>query len=188
MAQKVVSMEAKLLAVFSSGVPVKVTALCGELEISRQTLYKYRWRFEAEGPSVSDGLCTGVATETEVTVVASGRIAMSMSQSIESGGLSVDGARRAVGADELIDQQWLEALLARIEENGLLLTGEGGFLPALVKAVLERGLASELSDHLGYEKGDPAGRASPNSRNGYPENRAERGRAGGSGGAPRSGI
>jgi hypothetical protein len=28
MAQKVVSMEAKLLAVFSSGVPVKVTALC----------------------------------------------------------------------------------------------------------------------------------------------------------------
>ena len=50
MAQKVVSMEAKLLAVFSSGVPVKVTALCRELGISRQTLYKYRRRFEAEGP------------------------------------------------------------------------------------------------------------------------------------------
>jgi hypothetical protein len=42
MAQKVVSMEAKLLAVFSSGVPVKVTALCRELGISRQTFYKYR--------------------------------------------------------------------------------------------------------------------------------------------------
>jgi hypothetical protein len=40
MVQKVVSMEAKLLAVFSSGVPVKVTALCRELGISRQTLYK----------------------------------------------------------------------------------------------------------------------------------------------------
>ena len=51
MAQKVVSMEAKLLAVFSSGVPVKVTALCRELGISRQTLYKYRRRFEAEGPA-----------------------------------------------------------------------------------------------------------------------------------------
>src|SRR3982074_2362245 len=51
MAQMVVSMEAKLLAVFSSGVPVKVTALCRDLEISRQTLYKYRRRFEAEGPA-----------------------------------------------------------------------------------------------------------------------------------------
>jgi UDP:flavonoid glycosyltransferase YjiC (YdhE family) len=51
MAQKVVSMEAKLLAVFSHGVPVKVAALCGELGISRQTLYKYQRRFEAEGPA-----------------------------------------------------------------------------------------------------------------------------------------
>ena len=51
MAQKVVTMEAKLLAVFSSGVPLKVSVLCRDLEISRQTLYKYRRRFEAEGPA-----------------------------------------------------------------------------------------------------------------------------------------
>jgi transposase InsO family protein len=51
MARTGVSMEAKLLAVFSSGVPLKVTALCRELGISRQTLYKYRRRFEAEGPA-----------------------------------------------------------------------------------------------------------------------------------------
>ena len=51
MAKTVVSMEAKLLAVFSSGVPLRVTALCRELEISRQTLYKYRRRFKAEGPA-----------------------------------------------------------------------------------------------------------------------------------------
>jgi transposase-like protein len=50
-AKTVVSMEAKLLAVFSSGVPLRVTALCRELEISRQTLYKYRRRYEAEGPA-----------------------------------------------------------------------------------------------------------------------------------------
>lgn len=50
MAQTGVAMEAKLLAVFSSGVPLKVTALCRELDISRQTLYKYRRRFEQEGP------------------------------------------------------------------------------------------------------------------------------------------
>jgi transposase-like protein len=48
---RTVSMEAKLLAVFSSGVPVNVTALCRELGISRQTLYKYRRRFDAEGPT-----------------------------------------------------------------------------------------------------------------------------------------
>jgi hypothetical protein len=36
----------------------------------------------------------------------------------------------------------------------------------MVKAVLERGLAAELTEHLGYERGDPAGRGSPNSRNG----------------------
>lgn len=47
---RTVSMEAKLLAVFSSGVPVNVSALCRELGISRQTLYKYRRRFEVEGP------------------------------------------------------------------------------------------------------------------------------------------
>ena len=33
------------------------------------------------------------------------------------------------------------------------------------KLALERGLAAELTDHLGYEKGDPAGRALPNARN-----------------------
>ncbi len=32
--------------------------------------------------------------------------------------------------------------------------------------MLERGLAAELTDHLGYEVRDPAGRGSPNSRNG----------------------
>jgi putative transposase len=36
----------------------------------------------------------------------------------------------------------------------------------MVKAVLERGLAAELTGHLGYEKGDPAGRGTANSRNG----------------------
>lgn len=51
MGQKVVSMEAKLLAVLSSRVPVNVKALCVELGISRQTFYKYRRRFELEGPA-----------------------------------------------------------------------------------------------------------------------------------------
>lgn len=44
-------MQDKLLAVFSSGVALNVTSLCAELGISRQTLYKYRRRFAAEGPA-----------------------------------------------------------------------------------------------------------------------------------------
>ncbi len=66
----------------------------------------------------------------------------------------------------LADDAWLDELIERAGDGGVRLTGEGGFLPELVKAVLERGLAVELADHLGYERGDPAGRGSPNSRNG----------------------
>jgi putative transposase len=62
----------------------------------------------------------------------------------------------------LADDAWLDELIDRADEGGVRLTGEGGFLAELVKAVLERGLATELSDHLGYDKGDPAGRGSPN--------------------------
>jgi putative transposase len=36
----------------------------------------------------------------------------------------------------------------------------------LKKALIERALGAELTEHLGYEKGDPAGRGSGNSRNG----------------------
>jgi transposase InsO family protein len=51
MARKVVPMEAKLLAVLSSGLALDVSVLCAELGISRQTFYKYRRRFAAEGPA-----------------------------------------------------------------------------------------------------------------------------------------
>jgi len=73
-------------------------------------------------------------------------------------------AREAV--NEMIDAGLLDEVMDRVDTGGLALTGAGGLLPEMVKAVLERGLASELSGHLGYEKGDPAGRGSPNSRNG----------------------
>jgi hypothetical protein len=62
-------------------------------------------------------------------------------------------------AQALVDGPWLAELIdsTAVEDGGLRLTGEGGFLPALIKAVLERGLHAELADHLGYDKGDPAG-------------------------------
>jgi len=46
------------------------------------------------------------------------------------------------------------------------LTRDDGIFRRLKKALIERALGAELSDHLGYEKGDPAGRGSGNSRNG----------------------
>ena len=73
-------------------------------------------------------------------------------------------ARQVV--NDLMDAGLMDDVLARIDAQDLRLTGEGGFLPEMIKAVLERGLQVELSEHLGYEKNDPAGRGSPNSRNG----------------------
>jgi putative transposase len=77
---------------------------------------------------------------------------------------AVSPARSA--AVELADGEWLDELMGRVQDEGLRLTGEGGFLPELIKAVLERGLQAEMTGHLGYEKGDPAGAGSGNSRNG----------------------
>src|ERR671917_36971 len=59
----------------------------------------------------------------------------------------------------LVDEQLAEELIAQAQEQGVDLLGEGGLLQQMTKAVLERALAEELTDHLGYEQGDPAGRA-----------------------------
>ena len=73
-------------------------------------------------------------------------------------------ARKAVA--DLVDEQAMDAVLAQIKGDGLRLTGPGGFLSELVKAVLERGLRAELTEHLGYRAHDPGGNGSGNSRNG----------------------
>lgn len=67
---------------------------------------------------------------------------------------------------ELFDDALVDQLLAAADERGVSLTGAGGFLPEMIKAVLERGMSAELTEHLGYVKNDPAGRGSGNSRNG----------------------
>ena len=46
------------------------------------------------------------------------------------------------------------------------MVGPGGLLAGLTKTVLETALEAEMTDHLGYEKHDPAGRNRGNSRNG----------------------
>src|SRR5215510_15887614 len=85
---------------------------------------------------------------------------------MEAGSSSEGPSKEQQAVDQLVDAGLLDDLMARVDAGDLQLTGEGGFLPAMIKAVLERGLQAELTDHLGYDKGDPAGRGSPNSRNG----------------------
>ncbi len=43
------------------------------------------------------------------------------------------------------------------------LTGPDGLLKQLTKSVLEAALAEEMTEHLGYEKRDPAGAGRPTS-------------------------
>ncbi len=69
-----------------------------------------------------------------------------------------------------IRAELLDELLAGYEKPEDLL-GEEGLFKQLKKALLERALGAELSEHLGYAKGDPAGRGTGNSRNGYSEKR-----------------
>jgi putative transposase len=64
------------------------------------------------------------------------------------------------------DRELAEQLMERARAEGLELTGPNGLLTGLTRRVLETALETELTEHLGYESGDPAGRGSGNSRNG----------------------
>src|SRR5215471_17189859 len=66
----------------------------------------------------------------------------------------------------LVDEQLADQLLGKAQEQGVELLGPDGLLSQVTRAVLERALAEEMTGHLGYEKHDPAGRGSGNSRNG----------------------
>lgn len=71
-----------------------------------------------------------------------------------------------VEAASLVSEEVVDALMERAHSEGADLLGPDGLLSQVTKAVLERALSEELSDHLGYERGDPAGAGSGNSRNG----------------------
>jgi putative transposase len=64
-----------------------------------------------------------------------------------------------------IDHKLIDNLLKDYKTPEDIL-GENGLLKQLTKAVLERAMQAELTDHLGYERHDPAGDNSGNSRNG----------------------
>jgi putative transposase len=64
-----------------------------------------------------------------------------------------------------IDKALIDQLLADYKKPEDII-GENGLLKQLTKAVLERALQAELTEHLGFEKHDPAGHHSGNTRNG----------------------
>ena len=63
-------------------------------------------------------------------------------------------------------QQFAQALVAQARSEGVELIGPGGLLTGLTKSVLETALEAELTEHLGYQQYDAAGRDGGNSRNG----------------------
>ena len=65
-----------------------------------------------------------------------------------------------------IDPKIIDKLLAEHGRRPSDIAGENGLLKQLTKAVLERAMQAEMSEHLGYEKHDVAGYKSGNSRNG----------------------
>lgn len=65
-----------------------------------------------------------------------------------------------------IDPKLIDKLLAEHGHRPEDIAGEKGLLKQLTKALLERAMQAELTNHLGYEKHDPAGYNSGNSRNG----------------------
>ena len=67
--------------------------------------------------------------------------------------------------DKTIDKELIDNLL-KDYKNPEDLIGENGLLKQLTKQLLERAMAAELTEHVGYEKHDPAGHNSGNSRNG----------------------
>ena len=64
------------------------------------------------------------------------------------------------------EQQAATELVRMAREQGLSLTGPDGLLKQLTKTVIETALSEEMTEHLGYEKHDPAGAGTGNIRNG----------------------
>ena len=83
---------------------------------------------------------------------------------------TTDGEMMDEPVRPVIDDELVDRLMAQVDAEGLELLGPEGVLTELTSRVLSRGLEVEMTDHLGYERGDAAGWGSGNNRNGsYPK-------------------
>jgi putative transposase len=71
-----------------------------------------------------------------------------------------------MSAQEIDQQELAKELVEKARAEGVELVGPDGMLTGLTKSVVETALEEEMSDHLGYDRHDPAGRDGGNSRNG----------------------
>ncbi|MEV1290045.1 IS256 family transposase [Micromonospora sp. NPDC049679] len=77
-----------------------------------------------------------------------------------------DVTARKKKAEPSAEEQAAAELVRLAKEQGLSLTGPDGLLKQLTKTVLETALNEEMTEHLGYEKRDPAGIGAGHIRNG----------------------
>lgn len=80
--------------------------------------------------------------------------------------VTLDEMAKRKPAEVSAEQRAAAELVRLAKEQGLSLTGPDGLLKQLTKSVVESALAEEMTDHLGYEKHDPAGIGAENIRNG----------------------
>ena len=79
---------------------------------------------------------------------------------------TLDGVAKKKQAEESAEAKAAVELVRLAREQGLWLTGPDGLLKQLTKTVIETALNEEMTEHLGYEKHDPAGAGTGNVRNG----------------------
>src|SRR6476646_7747698 len=79
---------------------------------------------------------------------------------------TLDDVAKKKQASASAEAQAAVELVRLAKEQGLSLTGPDGLLKQLTKTVLETALNEEMTEHLGYEKHDPAGAGTGNIRNG----------------------
>ncbi len=79
---------------------------------------------------------------------------------------TLDDVAKKKPAEVTAEQQAAAELVRMAKEQGLSLTGPDGLLKQLTKSVIETALGEEMTEHLGYEKHDPAGIGAENIRNG----------------------
>ena len=74
--------------------------------------------------------------------------------------------RDVTEAAGVVSDEVVEAVVSDAAAGGVDLLGPDGVLAELTKRILERALAEEMTDHLGYEHSDLMGHGTGNNRNG----------------------
>lgn len=67
---------------------------------------------------------------------------------------------------EGLEVQLAQELVDRARNEGVSLVGPDGLLAGVTRTVLQTALNAEMTQHLGYEKGDSASQGAGNHRNG----------------------